>query len=136
MVAFAPADDPQLICLVMLDEPQVANKYGGTIAAPVVGRILEESLDYLGVERQYTEEEAGKIKTVALDKTGTITRGEPVVTDILPVEASEQELHRSLMFRKQRRTIFRLKVLRSFCTHPRLQASERVRVHLWRQRRV
>ena len=39
-------------------------------------------------------EEAGKIKTVALDKTGTITRGEPVVTDILPVEASEQELLR------------------------------------------
>ena len=37
-------------------------------------------------------EETGKIKTVALDKTGTITRGEPVVTDILPVEASEQEL--------------------------------------------
>ena len=37
-------------------------------------------------------EETGKIKTVALDKTGTITRGEPVVTDVLPVRVSEQEL--------------------------------------------
>ena len=66
-VGFAPADDPQLICLVMLDEPQVANKYGGTIAAPVVGRILEESLDYLGVERQYTQEETKSISVTVPD---------------------------------------------------------------------
>ena len=38
-------------------------------------------------------EEAGKIEIVALDKTGTITAGEPKVTDIIPVEGvSEQEL--------------------------------------------
>ncbi len=56
-VGFAPADDPQIICLIMMDEPQVAVRYGGTIAAPVVGSIIEETLEYLGVERQYTEEE-------------------------------------------------------------------------------
>ncbi|MCH5212765.1 MAG: PASTA domain-containing protein [Oscillospiraceae bacterium] len=56
-VGFAPANDPELICLVMFDEPQVANKYGGTIAAPVVGEILSESLNYMGVSKQYTEEE-------------------------------------------------------------------------------
>lgn len=66
-VGFAPADDPQLICLVMFDEPQVANKYGGTIAAPVVGAILEESLEYLGVDRQYTEEEAQAISVTVPD---------------------------------------------------------------------
>jgi len=60
-VGFAPADDPQIICLVMLDEPQTANKYGGTIAAPLVGAIMEETLEYLGIERQYTEEEAQSI---------------------------------------------------------------------------
>ncbi len=37
-------------------------------------------------------EETGKVKTVALDKTGTITRGEPSVTDILPVGIGETEL--------------------------------------------
>lgn len=37
-------------------------------------------------------EETGRIKTVALDKTGTITRGEPVVTDILPVGVDEISL--------------------------------------------
>ncbi len=56
-VGFAPANDPELVCLVMLDEPQTANKYGGTIAAPVVGEILSESLNYLGVSKQYTEQE-------------------------------------------------------------------------------
>ena len=37
-------------------------------------------------------EETGKIRTVALDKTGTITRGEPVVTDVITNGVSENEL--------------------------------------------
>lgn len=57
-VGFAPADDPQLVCLIMLDEPQVGNRYGGTIAAPIAGKVIEEALEYMGVERQYTENEA------------------------------------------------------------------------------
>lgn len=56
-IGFAPADDPEIVCLVMLDEPQVANKYGGTIAAPLAGEIMEDVLDYLGVERQYAQGE-------------------------------------------------------------------------------
>lgn len=66
-VGFAPADDPQIICLVMFDEPQVANKYGGTIAAPVVGSVIEETLEYMGVERQYTEEEAQSVSVTVPD---------------------------------------------------------------------
>ena len=56
-VGFAPANDPELVCLIMLDEPQTANKYGGTIAAPVCGEIISEALDYLGVNKQYAEGE-------------------------------------------------------------------------------
>ncbi len=38
-------------------------------------------------------EEAGKTKTIAVDKTGTITKGEPQVTDFLPSEGiTEKEL--------------------------------------------
>ncbi len=37
-------------------------------------------------------EELGKIRTVALDKTGTVTKGEPAVTDILPMDITEAEL--------------------------------------------
>ena len=39
-------------------------------------------------------EEAGRVCTVALDKTGTLTKGEPVVTDVVPVGVSEEELVR------------------------------------------
>lgn len=66
-VGFAPADDPQIVCLIMMDEPQTANKYGGTIAAPVVGRVVEEILEYMGVERQYTQEEAKSISVAIPD---------------------------------------------------------------------
>lgn len=54
---FAPANDPKISVLVLLDEPHVDNVYGSVIAAPVVGNIINEVLPYLGVEPQYTEEE-------------------------------------------------------------------------------
>jgi len=56
-IGFAPADDPEIVVLIMMDEPQVAVRYGGTIAAPVVGALIEEILEYMGVERQYSEVE-------------------------------------------------------------------------------
>ncbi len=57
-VGFAPANDPQIVVLVMIDEPSVGSVYGGTIAAPVVSNILAEALPYLNVESQYSDEEA------------------------------------------------------------------------------
>ena len=54
---FAPADDPEIAVLVMLDEPQKNNQYGSVIAAPVVGNILADILPYLGFEPNYTEEQ-------------------------------------------------------------------------------
>ena len=54
---FAPADDPEIAVLVMLDEPQKNNQYGSVIAAPVVGNVLADILPYLGFEPSYTEEE-------------------------------------------------------------------------------
>lgn len=43
-------------------------------------------------------EETGKVQIVALDKTGTITSGEPVVTDIVPAEGCSEEELLSLAF--------------------------------------
>lgn len=57
-IGFAPADDPQLVCLLILDEPGGVLKGGGAIAAPAVGKILADSLEYLGYEPQYAEGEA------------------------------------------------------------------------------
>ncbi|MBE7011972.1 MAG: PASTA domain-containing protein [Ruminococcaceae bacterium] len=57
-IGFAPADNPQVACLVILDQPPVGNTYyGGLIAAPVVKNILDETLQYLNIEPEYTQEE-------------------------------------------------------------------------------
>ncbi len=70
-VGFAPADDPEIVCLVILDQPPVGSTYyGGLIAAPVVKNILEESLQYLGVEPEYTQEELAMIDITVPDVTG------------------------------------------------------------------
>lgn len=53
-VGFAPADDPQLVCLLILDEPGGNLTGGGAIAAPAVGKILSDSLAYLGYAPQYS----------------------------------------------------------------------------------
>ena len=54
---FAPANDPQVACIVILDTPTGGQYYGGVIAAPVVGKILGDTLQYLNVEPQYTAQE-------------------------------------------------------------------------------
>ena len=48
---FAPADDPQVIALITIDEPE-GIYYGGTIAAPVIRDLFEVILPYLGVEKR------------------------------------------------------------------------------------
>lgn len=50
-VAVAPIDDPQLLCLVCIDEPHSWTTAGGTIAAPVCAEVLEQALVYRGVPR-------------------------------------------------------------------------------------
>ena len=55
-LAFAPADDPVLMALVIIDEPK-GTYYGGQIAGPVMKEILSNALPYLGVEPDYNETE-------------------------------------------------------------------------------
>ena len=54
-IGFAPADNPQVIGIVLIDEP-VGTYYGGTIAAPVMKEVFENVLPYLGLEKVITEE--------------------------------------------------------------------------------
>lgn len=49
-VGFAPADNPVVAALILIDEPE-GIYYGGTIAAPVISELLDDALPYLGVER-------------------------------------------------------------------------------------
>jgi cell division protein FtsI (penicillin-binding protein 3) len=47
-MGFAPAEDPKLALLVVIDEPQGGN-YGGVVAAPIFKAIMEKVLPYLQV---------------------------------------------------------------------------------------
>lgn len=73
-VGFAPADDPDVITLVMFDRPKSVDDYstvtprgdtisGGAMAAPVAGELLAKILDYRGFEKAYSSE----------DLTGSLT---------------------------------------------------------------
>jgi cell division protein FtsI (penicillin-binding protein 3) len=50
-IGFAPAQNPQFLCAVIVDEPQ-GEIYGGSVAAPAFGQIAEFALPYLGVPQE------------------------------------------------------------------------------------
>ena len=58
-IGFAPADNPRVIALITIDEPQGVY-YGGTIAAPVIADIFKNILPYLGIP-EAVEETAGSM---------------------------------------------------------------------------
>ncbi|MDR2665321.1 MAG: PASTA domain-containing protein [Oscillospiraceae bacterium] len=60
----APADDPQIVVLLLLDNPNPQQDIyvsGGAMAAPVVGAILSDVLPYMGIRPQYTQEEIAQL---------------------------------------------------------------------------
>ena len=59
-LGFAPAEDPQALVLVIINNPQ-GIYYGGTIAAPVAREIFENILPYLNIP--YDEQEAKEAET-------------------------------------------------------------------------
>ncbi|GHU68216.1 stage V sporulation protein D [Clostridia bacterium] len=48
-MGFAPADDPKIAVLVIVNEARYVPDYGGTTAAPFARDILEQSLQYMGI---------------------------------------------------------------------------------------
>ncbi len=52
-LGFAPVEDPQIMVLCLVDEPQ-GIYYGGTVCAPIVKEFLENALPYLGIEADYS----------------------------------------------------------------------------------
>lgn len=116
-MGFAPADDPEVIVLLAYDKPQESatdERYsttgvwisGGNMAAKQAGPLIGEILDYLGVEKKYTEEESAAVdvktprvtgKTVAdaaktLEKSNlkyrTVGEGDTVTAQIPAAAAS------------------------------------------------
>ncbi len=81
-IGFAPIDDPQVAVLFICDEPNVRPDFGSVVAAPYAGQILKNTLEYLGVPRQYASEEERT--------TAQLTLGVPNVAGLTVSEAREK----------------------------------------------
>ena len=55
-IGFAPADDPEFLVLILVDEPKVGTIFGSTVAAPFVADVMEEILQYYGYVPSSEEE--------------------------------------------------------------------------------
>ncbi len=55
-IGFAPADNPELLVYVAIDNPKHSTQFGGVIAAPIVGQIIEDSLKTTGSGKQLEKE--------------------------------------------------------------------------------
>ncbi len=79
---FAPSNDPKIVCLMTIDEPQ-GQYYASVIAAPIVGRMIEETLKYMEVEPQFTPEEIGAMEKASIEvpnlKGKTITEASKIL---------------------------------------------------------
>ena len=60
-IAFAPADDPKIAVLIMVDEPSKGVLYGSVIAAPYMGALMETILPYIGVEKDVSQDNSVKV---------------------------------------------------------------------------
>jgi stage V sporulation protein D (sporulation-specific penicillin-binding protein) len=91
-IGFAPADDPQLVVYVAIDNPKNTIQFGGVVAAPIVGTIMEDSLRALGIEKrkdglpkEYTWDEIPKVEVP--DLVGQTTKDLQGYLNNLNIEA-------------------------------------------------
>lgn len=77
-IGFAPADEPQIVCVVVVDAPQGYPYYGGWVAAPPFKEIIKDSLRYLEVPLYETQK---KEELVATDLV--------IVPDVVNLQLSE-----------------------------------------------
>lgn len=69
-VGFAPADDPEIAVIILVDEPTKGVLYGSYVAAPYLANVMEQVLPYLGVEAVYTNKELANMAVEAPYITG------------------------------------------------------------------
>ena len=60
-VGFAPADDPEIAVIILVDEPTKGVLYGSVVAAPYLANVMRDALPYLGVEAVYTDKELANL---------------------------------------------------------------------------
>lgn len=56
-IGFLPADDPEIVLYVAVDNPKGVTQFGGTVSAPIARSILVDAIDALGIEKRDTQTE-------------------------------------------------------------------------------
>lgn len=54
-IGFTPADNPEVIVYIAIDNAKGVTQYGGTVAAPIAKNVLLASIDALGIEKRTNE---------------------------------------------------------------------------------
>ena len=68
--AYAPADDPQVSAIIIVDKPLKSAVYGSVVAAPYISNLMGYVLPYIGVEAQYTTEELAALDVTLSNYVG------------------------------------------------------------------
>jgi len=109
-IAFAPADDPRLLVLVVAREPKKSKTYprpyGGVVAAPTVGRILRRTLPVLEARLNGAPSESGVRQTVQKEKqvrVAAVQRSSAVTGErISPVDGRNPDSEGAVLCRSGR----------------------------------
>ncbi|QGG47847.1 stage V sporulation protein D [Heliorestis convoluta] len=83
-VGLAPANDPEIVCLVVVDAPEGMPYYGGLVAAPIFRSIMVDTLRHLGIQPQAVQDQAPTVITEGVREVVV-----PQVTGIDVTEASQ-----------------------------------------------
>ena len=70
--AFAPADDPEIVAMVVVDDPDLTlgSHYGSAVAGPALQSIMGDTLSYLGYSKEFTAEQIAAMEKTAPSLTG------------------------------------------------------------------
>ncbi|HIR40825.1 MAG TPA: PASTA domain-containing protein [Candidatus Egerieicola pullicola] len=87
--AFAPADDPEIVAMVVVDDPDLTlgSYYGSAVAGPALQSIMGDTLSYLGYSKEFTAEQIA-----AMEKTAPSLTGKDIETATADAAASDFEV--------------------------------------------
>lgn len=83
-IGFAPANNPQVMALILIDEP-TGIYYGGTIAAPVISELFDNILPYMGIEESYSEKEIEEYNIGSFPMPDFVGKTRKEVNDMLKI---------------------------------------------------
>lgn len=86
-LGIAPVDNPRLVCLVVIDEPQGYPYFGGTLAAPIFKNVVSDSLRYLGVRPEYKIDKSPN----GTQPPRTISKEDIIVPDVTGLSLADAE---------------------------------------------